>query len=380
MVKDAIGGIEREAMESQDKLTAELARAKRLLAVLTEEVEKNGDILQRSQQRELALLQADDLAALFKQLLFGLKESYRLDAVTVVLCDPDHDIRHLLLATGAGMDEFPGLIFIDALAGLSPQYVALRHPWLGAYSAPDHQLILPQTETNASIAMIPLQHKGKLLGSINFCSADAERFTPVYAIDFFDHLGVIASFALENAVNRARLRRSGFTDVLTGWNNRRYLQVRLVEELARARRDATMLICLMLDIDYFKRINDTFGHAAGDEVLKEIAQRIESQVRASDVAARYGGEEFVILLPNTDAASGELLAERIRTEIASIPVDIGRQEGVTVTVSIGIAGIAPQRDDLDLKTVGESLIARADVALYRAKSAGRDQIAVDTEG
>jgi diguanylate cyclase (GGDEF)-like protein len=236
---------------------------------------------------------------------------------------------------------------------------------------------VPQLEGVQSIAMIPLPHKNKLLGSINFCSTDASRFTPEHAIDFFDHLGVIASFALENAVNRARLRRSGFTDVLTGWNNRRYFQVRLGEELARARRNATTLNCLMLDIDHFKRVNDTLGHAAGDEVLKEIAQRIESQVRASDVAARYGGEEFVILLPNTNSASGELLAERVRSEIASSPIDVGKQGHAEVTVSIGIACTAPERADVDLKTTGESLIARADVALYRAKSAGRNQVAVD---
>lgn len=366
-------------MNSQDDQATELARTKRLLAQLTEEVKKNSGILRRSQHRELTLLHADDLAALFRQMLFGLKDSYRLDAVTVVLCDPDHDIRHLLLASGAGMGEFPGLTFIDALAGLSPQYVALRRPWLGVYTPSDHQLILPQVDGEASIAMIPLRHKGKLIGSINFCSADTERFTPAHAIDFFDHLGVIASFALENAVNRARLRRSGFTDVLTGWNNRRYLQVRLGEELARARRDATTLTCLMLDIDHFKRVNDTCGHAAGDEVLKEIAQRIEAQVRASDVAARYGGEEFVILLPNTDTASGELLAERIRAEIGCMPIDVGKPESVAVTVSIGIACVTPQRSDTDLKTTGESLIARADVALYQAKSAGRDRIAVNAQ-
>lgn len=366
-------------MNSQDDLATELARTQRLLAQLTEEVKKNSGILRRSQHRELTLLHADDLAALFRQMLFGLKKSYQLDAVTVVLCDPDHDIRHLLLASGAGMGEFPGLVFIDVLAGLSPQYVALRRPWLGAFTRSDHQLILPRVNGEASIAMIPLRHKGKLIGSVNFCSVDTGRFTAAHAIDFFDHLGVIASFALENAVNRARLRRSGFTDVLTGWNNRRYLQVRLGEELARARRDATTLTCLMLDIDHFKRVNDTCGHAAGDEVLREIAQRIESQVRASDVAARYGGEEFVILLPNTDTASGELLAERIRAEIGSMPIDIGKQESVAVTVSIGIACAAPPQSDPDLKTTGESLIARADVALYAAKSAGRDRLAVNAE-
>ncbi len=225
--------------------------------------------------------------------------------------------------------------------------------------------------------MIPLKHKGELLGSINFGSADESRFTREHATDFFAHLGAIASFALENVVNRARLLRSGFTDVLTGWNNRRYLQVRLTEELARARRDGSNLVCLMLDIDHFKNVNDTYGHAGGDAVLKELAQRIESQVRASDIAARYGGEEFVVLLPATEVESGRLLAERIRKAVSADAIEIGEGKDITITASIGIASIAPGRDIEDLKTAGESLLARADVALYSAKSSGRDQVAVE---
>jgi diguanylate cyclase (GGDEF)-like protein len=225
--------------------------------------------------------------------------------------------------------------------------------------------------------MIPLSHRQKLLGSINFGSHDVMRFTRAHATDFLQHLGVIVSFCIENVMNRARLLRSGFTDVLTGWHNRRYLQVRLAEELARARRDSSYLVCLMLDVDHFKRINDSWGHAAGDSVLQELALRIDTQVRASDVAARYGGEEFVVLLPDTDNASGSLLAERMRQSISAAPFRIPGDETVAVTVSIGIAGIRPGPKVDDLKTLGDSLIARADVALYRAKSAGRDQIAVD---
>lgn len=366
-------------MDSKDDLAAELARTRRLLAQLAEEVERNTEKLRRSQRRELELLHAGDLQSLFSRMLSGLRDSYGLDAVTVVLCDPDHDVRHLLIADGTDTRNLPGLIFVEALTGLAPQYVALRKPWLGPFSAADHQLIFPRHTGLASIAMIPLRHKGKLLGSINFGSRDPSRFTTAHASDFLAHLGVIASFALENVVNRARLLRSGFTDVLTGWNNRRYLQVRLSEELARARRHQTTLTCLMLDIDHFKAVNDTYGHVAGDEVLRELAQRIESQVRASDIAARYGGEEFVILLPNTDADSGALLAERIRAEIASTPFELSDHESIPITVSIGIACVSPERDDEDLKTLGESLIARSDVALYRAKSAGRNRIAVNTE-
>jgi diguanylate cyclase (GGDEF)-like protein len=225
--------------------------------------------------------------------------------------------------------------------------------------------------------MIPLKHRGKLIGSINLCSRDAHRFTRDHASDFLAHLGIIASFCVENTVNRARLLRSGFTDVLTGWNNRRYLSVRLGEELARARRDQAGIVCLMLDVDHFKSVNDTWGHAAGDAVLKELAQRIESQVRASDVAARFGGEEFVVLLPKTEVASARLLAERIRKAISATPFDLPCGDTVTVTVSIGISEVHPGPDDEDLKTVGDSLVARADVALYSAKSAGRDRVIVE---
>jgi diguanylate cyclase (GGDEF)-like protein len=295
----------------------------------------------------------------------------------VVICDPDHDVRHLLLAAGTPADSFDGLLMVESLTGLAPQYVALRQPWLGAFAGCDHQLVFPQSSDLASVAMIPLIHRRKLIGSINLGSSDATRFTRAHAADFLAQLGVIASYCIENTVNRARLLRSGFTDVLTGWHNRRYLQVRLNEELARARRDRSHVVCLMLDVDHFKRVNDTWGHAAGDAVLQELANRIDSQVRASDIAARYGGEEFVVILPDTDTSAGVSLAERIRKAVSASKYDLPCGQKESITASIGIASISPGPDDHDLKTIGDSLIARADVALYRAKSGGRDQVAVD---
>lgn len=359
-------------------LSAELERVRAELADLRAEVTRNDGILRKSEKRELALLQAEDLRGLFRTMINGLAASYGLDQVTVVICDPDHDIRHLLVAGGTQPEELPGLLFVDALVGLAPQYATLTKPWLGPYSTSDHQLIISGQSEIASIAMIPLVHKEKLVGSLNFGSEERSRFTREHATDFLDHLGLISSVAVENAVNRARLRRSGFTDVLTGWHNRRYLQVRMKEELARARRNSSPLVCLMIDIDRFKRVNDSHGHAAGDEVLCELAQRIESEVRASDIAARYGGEEFVVLLPNTDTDSGVLLAERIRHSISSTPIELRYEGSVTITASVGIASIVPNEADDDFKTIGDALIARADVALYTAKSAGRDQVAVET--
>ncbi len=362
---------------SAAELEAQLAAVRRRLDELTEEVARNEDKFLRTQRRELQLLQADDLDSLLTVLVDGLRASYGLEYVSVVLCDPDHDVRHLLLANGTPAEDSSNLLIVESLTGLAPQYIALHQPWLGAYAACDHQMIYPGAEGVKSVAMIPLKHRGKLIGSINFGSGEALRFTREHASDFLAHLGIIASFCVENTVNRARLLRSGFTDVLTGWNNRRYLSVRLGEELARARRDQVGISCLMLDADFFKRVNDNWGHAAGDAVLRELAQRIESQVRASDVAARYGGEEFVVLLPNTEVDSAKLLAERIRKAISATPFDLPCGDTVTVTVSIGISEVSPGPNDQDLKTVGDLLVARADVALYAAKSAGRDRVVVE---
>ncbi len=367
----------RSRMQTADDLNARLETTVRQLEMLTAEVARNDAKMHRTQQRELRLLHAEDLQSLLHELLEGLCDSYNLRQVTVVICDPDHDVRHLLLAVGTPAESFDGLLMVESLAGLTPQYVALRQPWLGPFAACDHQLIFPESEGLGSVAIIPLIHRRKLIGSINLGCSDARRFTSEHAADFLAHLGVIASYCIDNTVNRARLLRSGFTDVLTGWHNRRYLLERLHEELARARRDRRHVVCLMLDVDHFKRINDTFGHAAGDVVLQEIANRIDSQIRASDVAARYGGEEFVVLLPDTDIESGVNLAERIRGSVSASPYDMPGAEAQKITTSIGIAGVKLGADDEDLKTIGDSLLARADVALYRAKSDGRDRVAVD---
>ena len=362
-------------MHRADALEAKLAAAEARLEALTEQVRQNDEKLRSSQRRELQLLQARDLDVLLHELTSGLRDSFDLRSVSIVLRDPGHDLRHLLLATD--VDQSPELILVDTLAGLAPQYVALQRPWLGPFTACDHGMIVASPQSLASIAMIPLRCRDELIGSINLCSADPDRFTAHHASDFLAHLGAIASFSIENAVNRARLRRSGFTDVLTGWHNRRYLQARMKEELARACRDGRNLVCMMLDIDHFKRVNDTWGHAAGDSVLRELAQRIDAEVRASDVAARLGGEEFVILLPSTRSVDGKRLAERIRNAVGAAPFELPGGEQIAVTVSIGIAEFAPAAGDSDLRSLGEALIARADAALYDAKAAGRDRVVVE---
>jgi diguanylate cyclase (GGDEF)-like protein len=344
----------------------------RRLAALTEEAAKNEAILKNAQVREMELLEAASLQELLRLLVDGLKASYGLEAVTLVVCDPHHEVRHLLISDGARPENISGVHFVDTLSGVSPRVVSFTRPWLGAYAGADHRRIFPGVGNLGSVALMPLLRQQKPVGSLNFGSADAARFTRQHATDFLHHMATIVSFCLENAVNRARLVKSGLTDVLTGSHNRRYLEDRLRGELASAQRTRRPLVCLLLDVDHFKSINDAHGHLAGDRVLREIARRIESQVRASDVAARFGGEEFAVLLPATATELALSLGERIRAAVSRTPVEAGGDPAITVTVSIGIASLIPEPDAKDLDALGEALLAKADTALYRAKSEGRD--------
>jgi two-component system cell cycle response regulator len=347
---------------------------KKRLTELTAEAANNESIMRRTQARELTLLRAETLAQLLHAMVDGLRESYALDAVNVVLLDPQHEVRHLLLAGGDRPEEFKQVFFVDSLLGLAPQLTALHKPWLGPFVGADHHLLFPGTSNLKSAALVPLPRKDRATGALCFGSRDVTRFTRHHGTDFLAHLGAVAAVCVENAVNRTRLLRAGITDFLTGWANRRYLQQRLKEELARAQRRAGSIACLMIDIDRFKSINDGYGHMAGDNALKEIAHRVESQIRSMDTAARFGGDELTIILPEAGAAEAMKLAERIREVIAAVPFTLTAQIERNLTVSIGVAAVAPGRHETDLKPVADRLLADADAALYRAKALGRNRV------
>lgn len=344
------------------------------LNVLTSAAAQNEAILRKTQERELELLQAETLPALLEVLVRGFHESYGLDATTLILRDPQHDIRHLLLGGGQRLDDFPGVTLVDSLIGLAPPFGLECRPWLGPYSPVEHRALIGQGRPIESIAIIPLRRQQRLTGLLVFGSANKQRFTPQHGTDFLAHLGVIAAVCMENVVNRARLLRSGITDFLTGWHNRRYLHTRLKEELARAQRLGTSVACMMIDVDLFKNVNDSFGHLGGDEVLRELAKRIDGQIRASDTAARFGGDEFAILLPDTDVTSAVQLAERIRQVTCSKPVEIGEGRSHALSLSIGVAAIQPQRNGHDLNGLADKLLSDADAALYQAKDEGRGRV------
>lgn len=163
------------------------------------------------------------------------------------------------------------------------------------------------------------------------------------------------------------------TDELTGILNRQALLARLDEELRRAARYRRPLSIALVDLDHFKRLNDSFGHMAGDRILRAVATMLRGEMRAQDILGRYGGEEFMLVLPETDADSAAMVAEKLRRLVAASPVVLDDGSVAVVTLSAGVAGGMGGQLDLD------GLIRDADAALYSAKSLGRDQIYVFNE-
>ena len=159
------------------------------------------------------------------------------------------------------------------------------------------------------------------------------------------------------------------TDQLTGLHNRRYMAGQLDALVARATQGGEPVAALLIDIDHFKQINDNYGHDAGDEVLREFALRIASNVRAIDLPCRYGGEEFVVIMPETPIEGAEVVAERIRRHVSGTPFRVtGGKESLTVTISIGVAATFGEGD------TQEALLKRADQGVYEAKAAGRNKV------
>ncbi|HEY0000840.1 MAG TPA: GGDEF domain-containing protein, partial [Actinoplanes sp.] len=178
-----------------------------------------------------------------------------------------------------------------------------------------------------------------------------------------------AMAAHDNARLFAQVNEHARTDALTGIANRRHFFDAARGAIEAARRDGTPLAAVMLDIDHFKKINDEYGHQAGDEVIREVVRRLSVTCRTGDLLARYGGEEFVLLLPDTGTDAAAAIAERLRADVANLPATTAAGP-VPVTISIGVAHLAGA-EEID------ALLARADAGLYRAKTSGRDRVVLD---
>jgi diguanylate cyclase (GGDEF)-like protein len=225
---------------------------------------------------------------------------------------------------------------------------------------------------------VPLAAQGETLGVLyiedRIMDPDGATESPEASRANLQRLAAAAgeriSLALANLKLRAILRDQSIRDSLTGLFNRRYMEESLVRELHRAARKNRNLALVMMDVDRFKNFNDTFGHPAGDMLLREIADVLKSRVRAGDIACRYGGEEFAIILSETDADGACICMEKVREEIKALQLHYRGQALGSITVSAGVAVYPGQGDN------AEELVRAADTALYRAKSEGRNRVVV----
>ncbi len=302
--------------------------------------------------RDGRILIVDDRKSSYERMAELLAGEQRVD----VEADPNEALFHAaegnydLVIVSLGLQNFDGLRLCSQLRSLER---TRNVPILALADADNNQRLVRGLEIGINDYLIRPIDKNEMLARVR-TQIKKKRYT--------ERLRDNAQLTVEMAI----------TDALTGLYNRRYMETHLATLIEQAAARGKPLALLVVDIDYFKAVNDTHGHDAGDDVLREFALRIRKATRNIDLACRYGGEEFVIVMPETDMAVGTMVAERLRRRIASEPFAI--QQGarnLDVTISIGIAALDGPADN------AAAVLKRADTALYRAKRDGRNRVVPD---
>ena len=359
-----------------------LARVKAHLRVGRELNQARAEARTRSEmvnilQEVTASLKADEI---YQILVRRVAQGLRIPRCSIILADPGDTSGTVVAAyenpmlqrLGVDLLRYPevrhaldtGETVLVQDIGADPLFEGVREEWEREGRG------LP---ARSAIAM-RFSVKGRPAGVFFLRTTTDEAPLNVADVEFADQVikAAVASlekaYDLESAVTgQEQYRHLAETDPLTGCYNRRALTERLEQEMDRAARYATMLTCMMIDIDNFKQINDTYGHLVGDVILKQLAQLLRREQRSVDTVARYGGEEFVVLLPETTITESRNFAERILRRVAEH--DFGEPEQpVRVTISIGVASFPDERVG-----DGESFLRLADSHLYRAKREGRNR-------
>jgi len=232
-----------------------------------------------------------------------------------------------------------------------------------------NQLKIDPQATLKSHLTLPLAIEGEILGCISLNSDQANAFD-AQDLQFFSVIGSQIAATLKHFQRFTTVKTMAIYDTLTSLYNRRYFEERLGLETQKAFYGGVALSLVMIDIDHFKGVNDTFGHTEGDKVLREIASLLRASVRKKDTVVRYGGEEFILILPEASLEVSSMIAERIRRLVENSPFELGHAQ-INLTVSLGISNSPNHRP----KTK-EEFVEMADQALYEAKRSGRNRVCI----
>ena len=234
------------------------------------------------------------------------------------------------------------------------------------------QMMMDSNASLKSHLTLPLTVEGEILGCISLNSDQPNAFD-AQDLQFLSVIGYQMAATLKHFQRFSSIKNIAIYDTLTGLYNRRYFEEKLAGDAQKAFYGGTPLSLVMVDIDLFKKVNDTFGHTEGDKVLCQISSLLKSSVRKKDTVARYGGEEFILILPEAGLEESFIIAERIRRLVESTPIEIGGVQ-VNLTLSMGISNFPRHRAKSK-----EELVKMADHALYDAKRGGRNKVCIFTE-
>lgn len=370
--------------EDRHDLYQENQQLKKQLRDLLDSVGSYRGTQRRFENYELILLECQSFNKLIDCLIDTIYSEFKLDQVALTLFDPDKIAREML---GADLPYPEQLSFVDDYHSLCFPFRQLQakgnwpggapgamRPQLGSKQELIRLAGFDNTAVK-SVAILPLIRENLLVGYLCLGSYSKSRFDPELAIELLSHLSAVIAVCLENTLSREQLHQLSQIDMLTRVKNRRAFDSALRREISRSQRDKLPLSCLFADLDFFKKINDTYGHPTGDRTLKAVAASIQELLRETDVLARIGGEEFTVLLPNTEAERARDIAERIRQNISELEILGDKQETVKLTTSIGYASWKPGMiSDESVNDVHRRLMYTADKAVYKAKQSGRNRV------
>jgi len=368
----------------EDTIFTENRKLKRQLDSLLRRARTNEQKQELFDSFGFEVISANTPAQLRDYILYQMQARFQLQDVVMCLIDFEHDAEKLFYGHDVDAKEIyeSKLIILDIDKDKQKISDLSRFPLLGSEILKKYSWMMQGIDGNdeaKSAALLPLVRSDQLIGTLLLLSRDVNRYQTGIATTFLQKLSAMTAVAIENCLNQQRLKEIGYQDPLTQAYNRRYFDLRFTDEIERSLRQNENLACMFLDVDYFKKVNDTYGHHIGDLVLTRLVSLIKEQVRACDIVARYGGEEFAVVLPGVTLEGAQEIAERLRKAVeADCHISCG--QGLRVTVSIGMETLtALGQHDMKAADIAHMLLERADQALYSAKSLGRNQVVLYKE-